>query len=267
MRSMFRVLLLVQIAFLSMLHFTMAQPKSRAEIGESMEEYIKENHIDEIESMVHQFATSKVFLEFLLEKGHNIDPETIEIKRKDIRVGTDVDVYVNHFSEHQNFTMIMVPIDIYSQLIYDTLLFSVLEVSDTWLKEKYLYHDISDKSVKEKLLSIENHEILANHMYKQAKRDRKIGIGEVQVKLEESYISSSSIHMHMSDLSKYEKKEFRKSWSIMKKAMAHDIDLNVEMNIYVFGTDDMRISYTSKGKSGEYKMTPRNIFERHQFSD
>ncbi|MFT6865238.1 MAG: hypothetical protein ACJA08_000055 [Cyclobacteriaceae bacterium] len=93
---------------------------------ESMHDYIKENHIDGIEDMIHQFAESKIFLDFLLQQEHHIDPETANIKKKDISIGKDLDVYVKHFSEHQNFTMIMVPIDIYSELIYDTLLFTVL---------------------------------------------------------------------------------------------------------------------------------------------
>lgn len=234
-------------------------------IGESLKDYIRENHIDEIENMVHQFANSKVFLEFLLEQGHQVDPANAEIKKRDIRVGEDLDVFVKHFSEHQNFSMILVPIDIYSELIYDTLLFSVMEVSDEWLRQKYRYHDLTDKNVKEKLLSLENHEMLAEHMYHQGRESREIGVGEVEVELNEAYISSNSIHMHMSELNRKEKKEFRRSWSIMKKAFSHDIDLNVEMNIYVFGTDDMRLLYYSKGETYEYRITPGNIFQRHIF--
>lgn len=234
-------------------------------VEESMKEYIKENHIGEIEDMIHQFASSRIFLELLLEKGHDVDPETAEIKRKDIRIGKDLDVYVKHFSEHQNFTMIMVPIDIYSELIYDTLLFTVMEVSDEWLKSKYPYHDISEDNEKERLLSLENHDLLAKHMYEQGRNSQIIGISEVQVQLKEEYISSNTIQMHMSELTKSEKKEFRSSWSLMKKALAHDVNLNIEMNIYIFGTDDMRLFYYSKGQENEYKVTPGNIFTRHVF--
>ncbi|MFY0599660.1 MAG: hypothetical protein JXR03_08305 [Cyclobacteriaceae bacterium] len=241
------------------------EKKNVIEISESMEDYINENHIDEIEDIVHKFANSPIFLQFLLEQGHNIDPNNVVIKKKDIRVGDDVDVYVKHFTDHQNFTMILVPVDIYSQLIYDTLLFSVLEVSDQWLKDKYQYHDIENSEVKEKLMSLENHDQLANHMYHQGRDAKEIGMSEVQIELREGYISSSSIHKHMSDMSKDEKKDFRKSWGLMKKAFAHDIDLNVEMNIYIFGVDDMRLLYNSKGDELEYKITPRNIFTRHVF--
>lgn len=241
-----------------------SEPNNKV-VAESLEEYIKENHVDEIEDMVHQFANSKVFLEFLLAEGHSINVDANSIKKRDVHVGRDLDVFVKHFSEHQNFTMIMVPVDIYSQLVYDTLLFSIMEVSDQWLKEKYRYHDLSDNAVKEKLLSLENHDLLAEHMYEQGRASDAIGLSEVQVQLNESYISSSSIHMHMSDLNKQEKKEFRKSWSFVKKTFAHDIELNVEMNIYVFGTDDMRLLYYSKGEESELKITPRNIFPRHSF--
>lgn len=262
---MFVKIILINCALLCISQYSLAQSISRIE--ESMEDYIKKNHIDEIETMVHQFANSKIFLNFLLEQGHNIDPASVDIKRKDVSVGKDVDVYVKHFSEHQNFTMIMVPIDIYSQLIYDTLLFSVLEVSESWLADKYRYHDLKDNDVKEKLLSLENHDMLGKHMYNQAREDMGINMGEVQVQLKESYISSNTIHMHTSELTKSEKKEFRKSWSLMKKAMSHDIDLDVEMNIYVFGTDDMKLIYAHKNEESEYKITPRNIFTRHQFTD
>ncbi|MFT6865240.1 MAG: hypothetical protein ACJA08_000057 [Cyclobacteriaceae bacterium] len=51
----------------------------------------------------------------------------------------------------------------------------------------------------------------------------------------------------------------------MKKALSHDVDLNVEMNIYIFGNDDMRLFYYTKGKENEFKITPQNIFTRHVF--
>lgn len=235
------------------------------QVEQSLEDYIKSNHIDEIEDMVHQFASSKAFLTFLLEKGHNIDPENVSISRKDVSVGRDLDVYVKHLTEHQNFTMIMVPLDIYSHVIYDTLLFSVLEVSDQWLTENYPYHDLTDDEEKQKLLSLQNHDMLATHMYEQARDIQNFKVGEVQVKLHESYISSSSIHKHMSDFTKSEKKQLRKSWSLFKKVFAHDVDLNIEMNIYVFGTGDMKILYYSGKRENEFKITPKNIFKRHDF--
>jgi hypothetical protein len=83
------------------------------QIGETMEEYIKENHLEDIEDMIHKFMDSQSFLEYLLKEGHDIDASSINLKRKDVRIGKDLDVYVKHFTEHQNFTMIMVPVDIY----------------------------------------------------------------------------------------------------------------------------------------------------------
>ena len=235
------------------------------EVGKTLKDFIKENHIEAIEDVVHQFTSSKIFLSFLLEQGHNIDPETVEFKRRDIRVGDDIDVFVKHFSEHQNYTMVMVPVDIYSQMIYDTLLFSVLEVSDQWLKEKYPYHDLSDPEEKEKLLSLENHSRLSNHMYEQGRDSKVIGMSEVEVELKESYISSSSINMHIAELTREERRQFRNSWGLIKKAFAHDVNLNIEMNVYIFGSDDIRLHYYSKGGQYEYKITPKNIFTRHKF--
>lgn len=239
--------------------------KSVEDVGESLKAYIKDNHIEAIEDVVHQFTSSKVFLSFLLEQGHNIDPQTVEIKRRDIRVGEDIDVFVKHFSEHQNFTMIMVPVDIYSQMIYDTLLFSVLEVSDEWLSKKYPYQDLDSPEQKERLLTLENHERLSRHMYEQGRDSRVIGMSEVEVDLKESYISSSSIHVHIAELTKQERRAFRESWGLIKRAFAHDVDLNIEMNVYIFGSDDMQLHYSSKGNTFEYKITPSNIFTRHRF--
>ena len=54
-----------------------------------------------------------------------------------------------------------------------------------------------------------------------------------------------------------------KSWGLMKKLFTHNLDLNVEMNIYIFGFDDMKIvHYTSDGEI-EYRITPHNVFTRH----
>jgi len=246
--------------------FILAQAEF-VEVAETKEAYIRENHIEEIEDIVHEFSESKNFLSFLLEKGHNVDVENIKMKNKEVRIGQDIDVFVKHYSEHQNFTMLMIPVDFYKYAIYDTLLFAVLEVSDEWLLEKYPYHDMSNDSIKYALMELENHDILAEHMYNQGRKYQGIGMAETEVKLHESYISTNSIHLHTSDLDKDEKKEIRNHWSLLKKAFTHDITLNVEMNIYVFGYDDMDVVYYSRGTSNHFKITPRNIFTRHHFQD
>ncbi|MEQ9304617.1 MAG: hypothetical protein RJQ14_11965, partial [Marinoscillum sp.] len=220
------------------------------EVGESMRDYIRENHVEEIENIVHKFTESRVFLEYLLEQGHHISPDSVKLRRKDVRVGSDIDVFVKHFTEHQNFTMLLVPVDIYPLMIYDTLLFSVVEVSDSWLREKYYYHDLTNDSVKSELLSTVNHDLITDHMFDQVMRERNQLNAEVQVKLHESYISTNHINLNTHDMSKEEKKEIMHSWGLMKKLLTHNLDLNVEMNIYIFGYDDMRIiHYTSEGET------------------
>lgn len=236
------------------------------DIQMTKEEYIRANHLEDIEDLIHKFANSKKFLEFLLEEGHNIDHEKVEnIRRRDVSVGEDVDIYVKHFTEHQNFTMILVPINIYSLAIYDTLLFSVLEVSDQWINEKFWERNVQDESSKSKLLSIENHRILSRHMAQLALGSARDEITEMQVKLHEGYISTSSISYHVANLSNSEKREFRKSWGLLKKALTHNVELNVEMNIYVFGYDDMEVRYFSGGDYKSFRITPGNIFKRHHF--
>ncbi|WP_258097945.1 hypothetical protein [Marinoscillum pacificum] len=235
------------------------------EVGESMEAYIIENHLEEIESIVHKFSESKVFLNYLLEKGHDIPHDSIQLKRKDVSIGRDIDVFVKHFTEHQNYTMLLVPVDIYPLMIYDTLLFSVVEVSDEFLNEKYYYHDLKDDSVKSAVLSDLNHNMITKHMFDQVMAEQKQKTAEVEVKLHESYISTNSISLNTHLMSKEEKREIMKSWGMMKKLFTHDLEMNVEMNIYIFGFDDMRIvHYTEQGEI-DYRITPGNIFTRHHF--
>lgn len=237
----------------------------QVEVGETMKEYIKEHHVQKIENVVHKFCSSKLFLQALLEKGHNIDPATVSIQRKDVTVGKDIDVYVKHFTEHQNFTMILVPISFYNLAIYDTLLFSVLEVSDNWLSAKFQYDDLSDQKVKQDLLSLENHDLLSEHMYHQALQSSRTEIAEVKVSLHETYISTNTIHLHTGALSKEEKHEFKKSWGLFKKLFSHNVTLNIELNVYIFGYDDMEVLVEGKRGKELYKVTPGNIFTRHHF--
>jgi hypothetical protein len=244
------------------------QPSGFEEVAMTKEEYIRSNHIEDIETLVHNFMNSKSFLTFLLEEGHDIDPNTVVIKKKDMGIGDDIDIYVKHYTEHQNFTMLMVPVSIYSLAIYDTLLFSVIEVSDQWMKDRFFRNDLEDDSVKAHLLTIENHTLLSRHMYDQALAGTvdDDDITEVEINLHESYISASTIHLHISDLDPQEKKEFRRSWGLMKKAFQHDINLNVEMNVYLFGHDDMKIIYHARDSDRIFRITPDNIFTRHHFS-
>jgi len=238
------------------------------DIGKSKSEYIVENHLEDIEELIHKLAISRPFIEFLLEQGHDVDHyEALQIKKKDVSVGEDVDIYVKHFSEHQNFTMILVPVNIYPLAIYDTLLFSVLEVSDEWLHERFWQNNLKDDSVKNNLLSIENHSLLSHHLADLAMRAANDEINELKVNLHESYISTNSIHLHIADLASEEKKSLRKSWGLLKKAFTHNIDLNVEMNIYIFGQDDMEVIYYAEDRYKRFGINPTNIFTRHHFNE
>lgn len=235
------------------------------DVAETMEEYIRENHIDAIEDMVHRFMETKSFLQYLLKEGHNIDADSIKLRKGDVSIGKDLDVYVKHFSEHQNFTMILIPVDIYPLAIYDTLLFAVLEVSDAWLHQNHFRENLDDPNVKSRILSDENHHILTNHMYQQVIANRSRELAEVQIKLHESYISTETILLDVKELNKDEKEDLLKDWGFIKKIMTHDINLNVEINIYIFGHDDMEvIQYTDKGQTS-FRITPSNIFTRHHF--
>lgn len=253
--------------WLMLSHFISYGQGDLMEIGESMEDFIKENHVENIEKIAHQFTSSHDFLEKLLQEGHEIDPKSAQIRRKDVSVGKDIDVFVKHFTEHQNFTMFLIPINFYAHAIYDTLLISVIEVSDTWLEDKYHYADLENDSIKSHLLSLENHSLLAEHMYHQSLENVNLDIAEVKVKLHESYMSNNSINIGTSALSEKEKKEFRKNWGLMKKILTHNVNLNAEMNIYVFGYDDMEIDVLYNNAERIYKVTPGNIFTRHHFQE
>ncbi len=234
-------------------------------VAETKQQYIKENHIEDIEDMVHQFMKTEEFLKFLLKEGHDIDPSSIELHNRDIGVGEDLDVYVKHITEHQNFTLLLIPFSVYSLQIYDTLLFSVLEVSDQWMASRFFNNNLEDDSVKAHLLTVENHILLTNHLSDMALKNNFHEVNEISVRLHESYISTTHIPVHVKDLGEKEKKDLRKSWGLMKRAMAHNVQMNVEMNIYIFGHDDMSVVYNTNRGDKVFKVTPRNIFPRHEF--
>lgn len=236
-------------------------------IGESMEEYIQENHLEQVENIVHRLASSKDFLKQFLEKERKINPETVNLRKGDVSIGDDVDIYVKHFTEHQNFTMILIPISIYSLAVYDTILFSVIEVSDAWLEREFPYDNFKNDSIKSRLLSIKNHALLAEHIYDQALAKSNTTMGEVKLELNETFVSSNTIHEDVKALTRKEKEEFQNHWGLLKKAFMHSVDLNVEMNIYVFGFDDLEVSCKNIRGSTRYKVTPSNIFRRHDFEE
>lgn len=245
---------------------TIAQKKV-IEMGETMEQFIKENHIEKIESMIHKLASSRTFIDMLLQKGHNLPEDIGKLQKKDVNMGKDIDIYVKHFTEHQNFTMVLVPVSIYKYAIYDTLLFSVLEVSKNWLEHEFPYENIADDSTKHALLALKNHNLLSEHLYHQALGHTRTNMGQVDVVLNESYISTGAVETHMSNLSHEEKELFREHWGLFKKAFAHSVNLDIEMNIYIFGFEDMEVK--TKGNKGEYvyRVTPKNIFQRHHFQE
>lgn len=235
------------------------------EVGETMEDYIKENHVERIESMIHQLASSRSFVDMLVSKGHSVPEGVGRIQKKDVKMGKDIDIYVKHFTEHQNFTMVLVPVSIYKYAIYDTLLFSVIEVSKNWLENEFPYDNIKNDSVKHALLALKNHNLLSEHLYHQALGHTRTNMGQVDVVLNESFVSTATIEEHLGDMTHAEKELFREHWGLFKKAFAHSVDLDIEMNIYIFGFEDMEVK--TRGNKGEYiyKVTPRNIFQRHHF--
>ncbi|PIB35212.1 hypothetical protein BFP72_07285 [Reichenbachiella sp. 5M10] len=247
--------------------FCLAQGRTdqEIEVGETMEAYIVENHIEEIEAMLHKLASSKPFIDQFLHEESTHDVNVSSVKRKDIKIGEDIDVSVHHITEHQTFTLILVPISIYNLAIYDTLLFSVIEVSDAWIAREFPYEHTEIDSVKSALLSMKNHELLAHHLYSQALQQSNVDIGKVDIDLTESYISSSTIQEHISHLERGEKDQVRSSWGLLKKAFTHVVDLNVEFNIYVFGFNDLEVACHNKRGNYTVKITPSNIFQRHHF--
>ncbi|MGL1887679.1 MAG: hypothetical protein OCD76_14275 [Reichenbachiella sp.] len=260
--------LFLKIALLIVLNLGVNLCKAQVnvvEVGESLEDYILENHVESIENMIHQLASSKAFIEqFVLEEEkHTVDGESV--KRKDVKLGEDIDINVYHISEHQTFTMVLVPISIYSKAIYDTLLFSAIEVTDTWIEREFPYDDYHIDSVKSAILSMKNHELLADHLYSQTLKRARTDVGRVKVNLNETYISASTIHEHIGHLSKEERELVRSHWGLLKKAFAHDVNLNVELNIYVFGFNDLEVKCKNKNGDFVYKITPSNIFQRHEF--
>lgn len=258
---------LFKCVFLFLLCISTAKAQKYQEVGESMEAYIRENHLEKVETTVHNLASSKDFLKQFLEKERHIHAENAEIKKGDIRIGEDVDIYVKHFTEHQNFTMILVPISIYSLAVYDTILFSVVEVSDIWLRREFPYDNFKNDSIKSALLSIKNHELLAEHIYDQALSESNTSMGEVQLELNETFISTNTIHENVGQLNKKEKEDFKSHWGLLKKAFTHNVDLNVEMNVYVFGFDDLEVSCKNVRGTTNFKVTPSNIFKRHHFQE
>ncbi|MEL7005994.1 MAG: hypothetical protein AAFN93_25190, partial [Bacteroidota bacterium] len=159
----------------------------------------------------------------------------------------------------------LIPISFYSLGVYDTILFTSLEVSDQWLESTFRIKD-PDEAMKERLMSEEAHRMLEKHILSQAENQLDLrGMGEVKVQLHESYIAGSHITLDVAELTKEEKKQIRKSWGLMKKVMTHNVDLNVELNVYVFGVDDMDVTFSSRNKTLRYVANPNNIFPRHHF--
>jgi hypothetical protein len=85
--------------------------------------------------------------------------------------------------------------------------------------------------------------------------------------IRDSYISTNSILLNTHELDKEEREKIMKSWGLFKRLLTHNLELSVEMNIYIFGHDDMSIiHYTDRG-STEYRITPSNVFTRHHFEE
>lgn len=237
------------------------------EISQTMEDFIIENHIDKLEDVVHKLAHSKGFLNQFIEDESILNGDIKKIKRKDIAIGDDLDVHIRHFTEHQSFTMVLVPISIYSLAVYDTILFSVLEVSDKWMERAFPYKDISNDSIKSALLSDKNHYLLGQHVYEQALKESNSSMGEVTLEFEENYVSSSTVHENLDSFSELEKTKVKHHWGLLKSAFSHSVGLNVEMNVYVFGYNDIVVSCKNNRGKSNFKVTPSNIFKRHHFKE
>jgi DNA-binding transcriptional regulator YiaG len=143
----------------------------------------------------------------------------------------------------------------------------VLEVSEQWVVKRYYQRNLADPAEKRRILAQENHDLLTQHMFQRAMNTTNKEVSEIQIKLKERYISTEEIHQHVKDLSESEKKDFRESWGLMKKVFSHNVNLNVEMNVYIFGQDDMDVVYLIDDKEIVFRINPKNIFPRHHFQD
>ena len=253
------------VGILGILTFGAYGQKKEVELAVSKEEFILENHIEDVETLVHKLTGSEQFLKILLENGHHVDPRSTAVKRKDVSIGEDIDLYVSHLTEHQTFTLMLLPINFYKLGIYDTLLITALEVSDQWIMDSFRVQDPND-SLKAALLAQQSHQMLEKHILNRAIKIMNFQeMGETDVHLHESFISTKNVNEDVRKLTKDEKRSFRKSWSLIKKALTHDVNLNVEINIYAFGIDDMDVTFTSRKNVRKFVANPSNIFERHSF--
>ncbi len=240
--------------------------QTKAERSENIKELIKKNHIEDVEIVVHRLAKSSEFLNILLKNGHNIDIENVKFKKKDVSIGEDIDIFVTHFSEHQSFTLLMLPVSFYNLSVYDTLLFASLEVSDQWLEDRF-HKQIPSDEAKAEMLASETHTLLQEHIATQAGKHLDLsGMGEMEIQLHETYVSTSEVTTDLRGLSKEEREVITQSWSLIKKSLSHNAHLNIESNVYVFGVDDMDVTFISGSNEKHFKVTPRNIFQRHEFS-
>lgn len=240
--------------------------KDKKEKENRIKELIKKNHIEDVEIIVHRLAESEDFLNILLKNGHHIDIENVKFKKKDVNVGQDIDLYVTHFSEHQTFSLLMLPVSFYNLSIYDTLLFASLEVSDQWIEDRFNRQDPTDEE-KARLLASETHTLLQEHIANQAGKELGLsGMGEMQIRLHETYVSTSQVTTDLKNLDKEEREVVTQSWSLIKRSLSHNAHLNIESNVYVFGIDDMDVTFISGDDEQHFRVTPTNIFTRHEFT-
>lgn len=240
--------------------------QTNAERSENIKALIKKNHIEDVEIVVHRLAKSNDFLNILLKNGHHVDIDNVKFKKKDISIGEDIDIFVTHFTEHQTFTLLMLPVSFYNLSIYDTLLFASLEVSNEWLENKF-HQKIPSEEARAKMLASETHILLKEHIANQAGKHLNLsGMGEMKIRLHETYVSASEVTTDLRGLSKEERELITSSWSLIKKSLSHSTHLNIESNVYVFGVDDMDVTFTSGEIEKHFKVTPANIFQRHGFS-
>lgn len=239
--------------------------QTKAEISENIKNLIKKNHIEDVEVVVHRLAKSDEFLNVLLD-GHNVDANNVKFKKKDVSVGEDIDLFVTHFTEHQSFTLLMLPVSFYNLSIYDTLLFASLEVSDQWLEDRF-HRQIPSEEEKKQLLISETHTLLLEHIASQAGKHMDLsGMGEMEIILHETYVNTSDVTTDLRGLSKEERELITQSWSIIKKSLSHNAHLNIESNVYVFGVDDMDVTFKSGEIEKHFRVTTKNIFQRHDWS-
>lgn len=248
----------------------------------TLEDYELDHKIKKSAEELHKIVESEEFLSFLVSKGHDIDYDQFSSTSKDI-VYNDIDVFEKEVGDVPGgiFQIWLVELNILGDDLHiqDTAAFSVFQATKDWITSQNRKIDLEDEDEIYRWLKGYNHSYLTEHLISQLEKYNQLpSLSMIEPDIHEDHVKSMTFSVHVTKRLGSENHHKHKSiFRSIPKLWGKSKKYYLDFEIILVGSESVSKDYADHhhiqlkyldryGEFDYFRVTTKNIFDRHVFS-